>query len=55
MLHRIHRSTIVNLDRVKELREAFRGEFVVILQDGTRLKLGRSRKAQLERLLGQAL
>ena len=52
---RIHRSTIVNLDRVRELREQFRGDFVVVLTDGVELKLSRSRKAHLEELLGQSL
>ncbi|WP_420126027.1 LytR/AlgR family response regulator transcription factor [Longimicrobium sp.] len=52
---RIHRGAIVNLDRVKELRELHRGEWEVVLADGTRLKLSRSRKAHLERLLGQSL
>ena len=37
---RIHRSTIVNLARVKELQPFYRpGEFVAVLHDGTRLKL----------------
>ncbi len=52
---RIHRSYIVNLDRVKELRELHRGEYEVVLADGTRLKLSRSRKSHLERQLGQSL
>jgi len=39
---RIHRSTIVNLDRVKELRPWFHGEYVVVLQEGTELTLSRS-------------
>jgi two-component system LytT family response regulator len=52
---RIHRSTIVNLDRVRELREVDRGEYDVVLADGTRLKLSRSRRAQLEAMLGQRL
>ena len=45
---RIHRSTIVNLDRIKELRSHFNGEHLVILQDGTELKLSRSRREWLE-------
>ncbi len=38
---RIHRSTIVNLTRVLELRPRFHGEYQVILRDGTRLTLSR--------------
>lgn len=49
---RIHRSTIVNLDRVRELHPHFNGESVVILHDGTELKLSRSRKDGFEQLLG---
>ena len=49
---RIHRSTIVNLDRVKELHTHFNGEHLVILHDGTELKLSRSRREWLEQWLG---
>lgn len=48
---RIHRSSIVNLDRVKELHAHFNGDYVVILLDGTELKLSRSRREQLQSLL----
>jgi two-component system, LytTR family, response regulator len=52
---RVHRSALVNLDRVKEIQPLFKGEHVVILQDGTRLRLSRNRKDSLEALLGQSL
>jgi two-component system LytT family response regulator len=39
---RIHRSTIVRVDRIKELLPHFNGEYVVVLKDGARLKLSRS-------------
>jgi two-component system LytT family response regulator len=39
---RIHRSTVVRVDRIKELLPHFNGEYVVVLKDGTRLKLSRS-------------
>lgn len=48
---RIHRSTIVNFDRVKELQQNPNGEWVVVLRDGTELKLSRSRREQLEQFL----
>lgn len=48
---RIHRSTIVNLDRVKELHPHFNGESLVVLADGTELKLTRSRREALEQQL----
>ena len=49
---RIHRSTIVNIDRVKELQPYFHGEYVVVLRDGTKLKLSRGYRDSLSRLLG---
>jgi two-component system LytT family response regulator len=52
---RIHRSTIVNIERVKELREQDKGDYVVMLNDGTRLRLSRSRRRNLETLLGSPL
>jgi two-component system LytT family response regulator len=39
---RIHRSTIVNVARIKELQPLFHGDYQVILQDGTRLTMSRS-------------
>ncbi|HKC46970.1 MAG TPA: LytTR family DNA-binding domain-containing protein [Gemmatimonadales bacterium] len=50
---RIHRSTIVNVERIKELQPYFRGEYVVILQDGKSLKLSRGYKEHLESVLGR--
>jgi two-component system LytT family response regulator len=52
---RIHRSTIVNLDRLKELQPHVHGDFTVILQDGTQLKLSRSYRPKLEIALGRSL
>ncbi len=48
---RIHRSTIINLDRVKELHQDPNGEYVVVLKDATELKLSRNRRERLERFL----
>ena len=45
---RVHRSAIVNLDRVKELQTHFNGEQIVVLLDGTELKLSRSRREELQ-------
>jgi two-component system, LytTR family, response regulator len=45
---RVHRSTIVNLDRIRELQPWFRGEYRVILRDGTELTMTRSHREQLE-------
>ena len=49
---RVHRSTIVNLASVKELQPLFHGEYVVIMRDGTELRLSRSRRERLQLLLG---
>jgi two-component system LytT family response regulator len=40
---RIHRSTIVNLTRVREIKHRLGGEHVVVLTDGTELKASRQR------------
>jgi len=50
---RIHRSTIVNLEKVKELQPFFRGEYVVVLHNGTTLKLSRGYRDNLEARLGR--
>jgi len=39
---RIHRSTLVNIERIKELQPLFSGDHVVILRDGRQLTLSRS-------------
>jgi two-component system LytT family response regulator len=52
---RIHRSTIVNIDRVRELQPWFHNEYRVILKDGTELMLSRSCRKRLGELLGSAL
>jgi two-component system, LytTR family, response regulator len=49
---RVHRSAIVNLDRIKAMQPYFRGAHVLTLSDGTRLTLSRSRRASFERALG---
>ncbi len=48
---RIHRSAIVALDRVAELRPSAHGDHCVRLRDGTDLRLSRSRRGQLRALL----
>lgn len=52
---RIHRSTIVNIDRVRKLSPSFAGEYAVVLQDGTKLKLSRGYHDRLHGLLKSAL
>ncbi|RKG71793.1 LytTR family transcriptional regulator [Corallococcus sp. CA054B] len=50
---RIHRSTLVNLQRVQELRPLPHGEYQVILRDRTTLKLSRGYRERLGLLLAQ--
>jgi len=50
---RVHRSTVINIDRVAELQPTSHGDWAVILQDGTRLVLSRGYRARLETLLGR--
>jgi two-component system LytT family response regulator len=52
---RIHRSTLVNADRVTELRPLSNGEFTVVLRDGISLKMSRTYRDALEALAGSRL
>lgn len=49
---RIHRSTIVHVNRVRELVPHLHGEYGVILEDGTNLKLSRNYRDRLVALMG---
>jgi two-component system LytT family response regulator len=50
---RIHRSRIVNTERIKELQPWFNGEYVVVLRNGTRLPLSRGYRDKLQEQLGK--
>lgn len=47
---RVHRSAIVNVDRVREIHPLFRGDCALVLADGRRIKLSRSRRKAFEAL-----
>jgi two-component system LytT family response regulator len=49
---RIHRSTIVNIERIQELQPWFHGDYVVILHDGTQLTLSRGYRQKIQELFG---
>jgi two-component system LytT family response regulator len=49
---RIHRSTILNLDRAKKIVPHFNGGAVVILRDGRQLKMSRSYRDRVSATLG---
>jgi two-component system LytT family response regulator len=48
---RIHRSTIVNINRVKTISAHFNNESIVLLEDGTKLKMSQAYKAKLQQAL----
>jgi two-component system LytT family response regulator len=52
---RVHRSTIVNVDRIREIQPAFNADYVIILRDGKELALSRSCRDRLEASLGNGL
>jgi len=52
---RIHRSTIINTERIKELQPKGHGDYTVILKDGTELVMSRAFRAGLETWLRQPL
>jgi two-component system LytT family response regulator len=52
---RIHRSTIVNLERVAELQPLFHGDYAVLLLDGTQLTLSRGYRHNLSERFGDVL
>jgi uncharacterized membrane protein YphA (DoxX/SURF4 family) len=52
---RIHRSVIVQVDRIKELLPDFHGDFTVVLRNGARVTLSRTYRAKVEQVLGREL
>ena len=52
---RIHRSTIVNIDRIKEMQPMFYGDYVVILRNGTQLNLSRTYREKISKLMKSSL
>ena len=52
---RVHRSTIVNISSIRELRGSATGEYTIILRDGTQLTLSRGYRKTFERMFGQSL
>lgn len=52
---RIHRSTIVNVSKIKELQPVNSGEYIVVLKDGKELSCSRGYRAGLQRLIDKTL
>jgi len=51
---RIHRSYIVNVDRIAKLQPLFHGDYRVLLSDGTKLMLSRHYKNAVRLILGMS-
>jgi two-component system LytT family response regulator len=47
---RVHRSAIINLERVREIHPLFRGDCDLVLEGGRKVRLSRTRRAEFERL-----
>ncbi len=52
---RLHRSAVVNTDRIRELQPRSHGDYTVLLKDGVELTLSRKYRPQLEAWLRQPL
>jgi two-component system, LytTR family, response regulator len=55
LFFRIHRSHIVNIERIRELQPWFNGEYVVFLKNGTRLTLSRGYRERLQERVGRTI
>ena len=44
---RIHRSTLININRIKELHPLFSGDYTVMLKNGVELTLSRNYRDRL--------
>jgi two-component system LytT family response regulator len=51
---RVQRSAIINVRRIKELHPLFKGEYEIVLRDGTRLTSGRGYRDRLQELFGNS-
>ena len=49
---RVHRSAIVNVQRIQSVEPHFKGDSMITLQNGTKVKLAQSRKESLRQLMG---
>lgn len=52
---RVHRSAIVQIDKIKELQPWFHGEYRIILHTGAQLMLSRNYRENLQEALGKVL
>ncbi|MEI7905973.1 MAG: LytTR family DNA-binding domain-containing protein [Bacteroidota bacterium] len=52
---RIHRGTIINIEKVKELQPYYNGEYKVVLQNNTQVILSRGYRENFKKILGKPL
>jgi two-component system LytT family response regulator len=52
---RVHRSTLVNTDRIREIQPWFGGEYAIVLTDGTKLTTGRRYRGAVQAFLAGSL
>ena len=52
---RVHRSAIINIESILRLEPISHGEFAAVLRDGSRSRISRTYRSQLEKRLGQSL
>jgi two-component system, LytTR family, response regulator len=48
---RVHRSHVIRIDRIKEVHRWFRGDYYLVLMDGTKLTSGGTYKRMIEEVL----
>ena len=48
---RVHRSAIVNVERIREFLPWFQGDWIIVLGDGTRIQTGKSYRARVRELI----
>ena len=48
---RVHRSAIINVDRVREIQPWFKGDYVVLMDDGMKIQTGRTYRERVQALM----
>jgi len=52
---RVHRSALINIESIVQLEPISHGEFEAVLKNGSRTRVSRTYRSQLEKRLGQPL
>lgn len=48
---RVHRSAIINVDRVREIQSWFKGDYVVLMDDGSKIHTGRTYRQRVQAII----